>query len=171
MSAAENGGYFLFWRSYFRAIRAIRAEGVRLALYDALAAFFLDGEEPDFSQLQDQSLRGVCLALWPGLISRPNVKSGDRGTRRYFAFLRYYEDRLQSVPDQPARLALYEALAVYGLDRTAPDFSNVEEAAAGLCAAMWEDFAIYAERSWINYENGRGGGAPSGNQNAKKTTE
>jgi|LSPZ01.1.fsa_nt_gi hypothetical protein len=70
------------------------------------------------------------------------------------------------------QLKFFWAVANFGLDGTEPDF-------AGLELAVWipmRDFILNAKRkdeAWLRKqsENGRKGGAPKGNQNAKKTTQ
>lgn len=81
-----------------------------------------------------------------------------------FVFLRSFEEAAQQLDDE-LRLQFYNALILYGLFGELPeDVDPVVKALVILCAPN-----IDSAKS--RRENGKKGGAPTGNQNARKTTK
>lgn len=83
----------------------------------------------------------------------------------------FYRSFYEAISRCPADLqnALFRAVASYGLDRIEPDFSDNQ-----MAAAIWTLIRPQLDATYKRYLNGRKGGAPAGNQNARKqpkTTE
>ena len=71
----------------------------------------------------------------------------------YFELIRYL--------DADDRLALYDAILEYMFEDKEPEFD-------GLKKGIWVNIKMPLDTSKINYNNGKKGGAPKGNTNAKK---
>lgn len=85
--------------------------------------------------------------------------------RLYFKFFLSFYKAINNLPDN-AQLALYRAIAAYSLDFQEPDFSQMENAA--FIQAIWEGFRPILRDGVQHFLNGANGGAPEGNQNARK---
>ncbi len=159
--APKERRYFPYWRHYSNIIQYVDSDEVCLALYEALADYCLYGVEPDLSKVpQPQQF----AAAWHSMITRPRSRSGEPGTRRYFAFFEYYHERIQAdVIDAADRLAIYDALVDIGLDETQPDFKEAKN--KSLCMIIFADFSEYIKISWRLFKNGSAGGAPIGSKN------
>jgi len=82
--------------------------------------------------------------------------------RKSFLFYGSYLDAVERLKDKDVKLELMLAIAHYGLDRKVPKFSN------DLAAMAWVFIEPLLDANYKNYINGSKGGAPTGNQNAKK---
>ena len=85
--------------------------------------------------------------------------------RKSFVFYGSYLDAVLKLKDSQAKLELLLAIAFYGLDQKEPNFSNE------LASMAWVFIEPLLDANYQNYVNGGKGGAPIGNQNAKKTTQ
>ena len=88
-----------------------------------------------------------------------------RAERLYFKFFRSFYKAIDNLPDQ-VQLTLYRAIVAYSLDFQEPDFSQMENAA--FIQAIWEGLRPILRNGIQHYLNGGKGGAPEGNQNARK---
>lgn len=91
-----------------------------------------------------------------------------------FVFYPTFQKAIEAVKRDDVQLALYRAVANYGLYGTPPDFSAIDPIGTLNALFVPIQFAIDESkaRRTINRENGSKGGAPKGNRNAaKKTTE
>ncbi len=88
-----------------------------------------------------------------------------KAERPYFKFFRSFYKAIDNLPDQ-VQLSLYRAIVSYSLDFQEPDFTQLDNAA--FIQAIWEGFRPILRNGIKNYLNGANGGAPEGNQNAKK---
>jgi len=80
-----------------------------------------------------------------------------------FKFYRNYYELTKYLPDKE-RLQIYDSILGYM-------FEDIEPELSGLCNGIWINFKMPLDTSKNNIENGKKGGAPKGNDNAKKTTE
>ena len=80
-----------------------------------------------------------------------------------FTFYKNYYDLIKYLPDNE-RLKLLDAILKYM-------FNNEETQLEGLLNGIWINLKMPLDNSKINIKNGKKGGAPKGNNNAKKTTE
>lgn len=78
-------------------------------------------------------------------------------------FFRSFFEAGEELPDD-ARLRLYDAILRYGFCGREPDFQGIEK-------AVFIGIKPNIDASLKSIENGKKGGAPKGNQNAKKDTE
>jgi len=76
---------------------------------------------------------------------------------------------IRELPDKMLQLKYYIALCDYGLYEIEPNFSPGLETSIWLQMKALVDFSSY--RSKTNSDNGKKGGAPVGNQNARKQPE
>ena len=85
--------------------------------------------------------------------------------RESFVIYKNWVDAINRLPEE-CQLEIYKALMEYGLTGKMPD--NVST----ICSAMLVSFSVSLENSINRYlasiENGKKGGAPKGNQNARK---
>ncbi|WP_418708692.1 DUF6291 domain-containing protein [Alistipes sp.] len=86
--------------------------------------------------------------------------------RNGFTFFRSFRDAVEMTSEEE-QLVLYKAIADYALDGVEPDISTLG-ALGRLC---WTALRPNLESGIIRFRNGCNGGAPVGNQNARKTTE
>ena len=94
--------------------------------------------------------------------------------RESFVFYRSFYESIQGLPDR-VQLALFQAVARYGLDQVEPDFSGVPQQpfVEAIFAGIRPQLDANHKRFLNGYkgkEFGRLGGAPKGNTNASKTT-
>lgn len=82
-----------------------------------------------------------------------------------FVFLPSYYEAISNLPDAE-RLALYDALCMFGLYGEEP--ANLPPMAKGFFILIRPNIESSKARYKANTENGRKGGAPKGNKNAKK---
>lgn len=80
--------------------------------------------------------------------------------RESFVFYRSFRDAF-CVLDKDVRLRMYEAIIDYGLDLIEPHFEGIEK-------VLWTLIRPQLEANNKRFENGCKGGAPIGNQNARK---
>ena len=83
--------------------------------------------------------------------------------RPYFTFLRSFYEAIEQCPEG-VQLELYRAIALYGLNMIEPKEKDMSQQARPL----WSLIKPLLYKQWVNYENGRQGGAPEGNSNARK---
>lgn len=90
-----------------------------------------------------------------------------------FVFFPTFLTQIEAVKNKTVQLALFKAIANYGLYDVEPDFSDIDP--LGTLQAMFipMKYAIDGAkaRRKTNANNGRNGGAPIGNRNANKSTE
>ncbi len=77
------------------------------------------------------------------------------------SFVAYRSFEKRNLPDDE-RLALYDAVFAYGLRRESPTFNDVH------LEAIWELITPQMDANYHKRLNGKAGGAPKGNQNARK---
>jgi len=87
--------------------------------------------------------------------------------RDTFIFYRSFFEAIEEV-EAESQLPIYRAIAMYALDKKEPKLT-------GLAKVLWRLIRPQIDANWIRYENGcKGaehgfkGGAPVGNQNARK---
>lgn len=80
--------------------------------------------------------------------------------RETFIFYRSFRDAFNAL-DKDVRLRMYEAVINYGLDLVEPHFEGIEK-------VLWTLIRPQLEANNKRFENGCKGGAPMGNQNARK---
>ena len=80
--------------------------------------------------------------------------------RESFVFYRSFRDAFRAL-DKDVRLRMYEAVIDYGLDLIEPHFEGIEK-------VLWILIRPQLEANNKRFENGCKGGAPIGNQNARK---
>ena len=80
--------------------------------------------------------------------------------RESFVFYRSFRDAFRAL-DKDVRLRMYEAIIDYGLDLVEPHFEGIEK-------VLWTLIRPQLEANNKRFENGCKGGAPIGNQNARK---
>ena len=80
--------------------------------------------------------------------------------RETFIFYRSFRDAFRAL-DKDVRLRMYEAVINYGLDLIEPHFEGIEK-------VLWTLVRPQLEANNKRFENGCKGGAPIGNQNARK---
>ena len=80
--------------------------------------------------------------------------------RESFVFYRSFRDAFRAL-DKDVRLRMYEAIIDYGLDLIEPHFEGIEK-------VLWTLIRPQLEANNKRFENGCKGGAPIGNQNARK---
>ena len=90
--------------------------------------------------------------------------------KEYFVFYRSFAEVLRNLPDN-YKISLLNAMIDFGLDMKEPDFCG-----DGVLIALWSAIAPQMESNWVKTLNGyKGkdygvkGGAPIGNQNARKS--
>lgn len=102
----------------------------------------------------------------------PEMNNPETPCRESFVFYRSFNESIRRFPDD-VQLVLFRAVADYGLDRTVPDFSGVPY--QPFVEAIFAGIRPQLEANWRKWENGctggpfgELGGAPKGNQNARK---
>lgn len=81
-----------------------------------------------------------------------------------FVFYRSFEEVIEQIPEAETQLAMYKALAAYGLDGKEPELPYP----LNLVFIQMQASISGAKRRYEKQTtNGRKGGAPKGNQNAK----
>ena len=83
--------------------------------------------------------------------------------RDTFIFYRSFKESMKDLSDQD-KLVMYEAISDYSLDLKEPDLTGFPKALFSLIRPI-------LDANIQRWKNGRKGGAPVGNFNAKKTTE
>ena len=83
-----------------------------------------------------------------------------------FVFLPSYYEAIKRQKKQKDRLLLYEAVCEYGINGNMP--SNLPENLFALFILMKPNIDNTKKRRKASVENGKKGGAPAGNQNARK---
>lgn len=91
-----------------------------------------------------------------------------KAERTYFKFYQSFYKAIRNLPEQ-VQFALYRAIATYSFEFREPDFSQFENAA--FIQAIWEGFRPILRKGNQGFLNGANGGAPEGNQNARKQPE
>lgn len=87
--------------------------------------------------------------------------------KRKITFYRSFYESIKKFPSA-VRLPLYEAITAFGFDLVEPDFSGVKDKYRPFIEAVWDGIR---PQLWANHQrwlNGSDGGAPEGNQNARK---
>lgn len=82
-----------------------------------------------------------------------------------FVFYRSYFATIRNL-QQDEQLQMYNAIIEYGLNRQEPSFQ--EGKATPYLAAIWESIRPQLDANFQRFLNGCRGGAPAGNQNARK---
>lgn len=85
--------------------------------------------------------------------------------RESFVFYRSFYESIGRLPDD-VQLALFRAVADYGLDQVVPDFTGVPS--RPFVEAIFAGIRPQLDANYKRFLNGCGGGAPVGNQNARK---
>lgn len=85
--------------------------------------------------------------------------------RNSFVFYRSFYESIGSLPDD-AQLILLRAVVKYGLDQAIPDFSGVP--LQPFIEAIFAGIRPQLDANYNKWLNGLNGGAPIGNQNARK---
>lgn len=80
--------------------------------------------------------------------------------RKYFAFFASFFEAIDECPIEYQR-DIYRAITLYGLH-------HEEMPLEGVAKAIFISIKPALEKGWTKYNNGAGGGAPIGNQNANK---
>lgn len=70
---------FTFYRSFWEAVRMIRKKTARAEAYDAICAYALDKEEPDFDSMDDAAAIAVRMAMPILDTGRRKANSGKKG--------------------------------------------------------------------------------------------
>lgn len=83
-----------------------------------------------------------------------------------FTFYRSFRDSIEYA-EQAEQLILYKAIADYALDGVEPDITTLGR----LGQMCWTSLKPNIRAGYVRFTNGCKGGAPVGNQNAKKSTE
>ena len=83
-----------------------------------------------------------------------------------FTFYRSFRDSI-GFADPSEQLILYKAVADYALDGVEPDITTLGR----LGQMCWTSLKPNIRAGFVRFANGCKGGAPVGNQNAKKSTE
>ena len=83
--------------------------------------------------------------------------------RKGFMFYKTFDESLETLPEEEQK-TMYRAIVKYGLYRIDPQLS-------GFCASLWKLIKPALDSSWKNYYNARKGGAPLGNQNARRRVD
>lgn len=94
--------------------------------------------------------------------------------RDSFIFYRSFFNSLEKCPSE-IQLPLFKAIARYALDYSEPDFSDSSH--EHFAEAVWEGIKPQLQSNYVKFINGckgaefgKLGGAPKGNQNARKST-
>lgn len=83
-----------------------------------------------------------------------------------FTFYRSFRDSIEYA-DPAEQLILYKAVADYALDGVEPDLATLGR----LGLMCWTSLKPNVRAGFARFKNGCKGGAPAGNQNARKTTK
>ena len=86
--------------------------------------------------------------------------------REAFSFFRSFRDAVEFA-DPAEQLILFKAIVNYGLDGTEPDVETFSR----LGQMCWTSLKPNLRSGFNKFVNGCKGGAPKGNQNARKTTK
>ena len=84
--------------------------------------------------------------------------------RDHFTFFRSFQEAIDQC-DEKDQLPLYRGIVNFALDGKEPVFNNP------LLKLAWTLIRPNLEKGSRNWKNGCNGGAPTGNQNARKTTQ
>ena len=83
--------------------------------------------------------------------------------RKGFMCYRSFRDAINELPIEE-RLQVYEAIVDYALDKIEPDTAKM----SGAVRMAWKLIRPTLDADWTRWQNGCQGGAPAGNQNARK---
>lgn len=92
------------------------------------------------------------------------IQQTEQKRRNYFTFFRSFQEAIDQC-DEKDQLPLYRGIVNYALDGKEPIFDNP------LLKLAWTLIRPNLKKGLINFENGCKGGAPTDNQNARKTTK
>ena len=84
-----------------------------------------------------------------------------RGQETFIFYASWYQS-IEALENDTEKLVLYRAIAEYGLYHIEP--THLKGVEVALWYAIWPNI----ESQWKNFINGKKGGAPRGNTNAKK---
>lgn len=84
--------------------------------------------------------------------------------RQFTPFFVSFEEAINDLDDKDVQLSLYRAIVRYGLYGEVPELS-------GIAATLWRLILPALQSNRKQFINGSSGGAPKGNQNARKTTQ
>ncbi len=84
--------------------------------------------------------------------------------RQFTPFFVSFEEAINDLDDKDMQLSLYRAIVRYGLYGEVPELS-------GIAATLWRLILPALQSNRKQFINGSSGGAPKGNQNARKTTQ
>jgi len=93
------------------------------------------------------------------------MKDTDIKELNSFVFYRSYHATIRNLQPEE-QLQMYNAIIDYGLNREEPSFP--EGNASPYLSAIWESIRPQLDANYQRFLNGCRGGAPSGNQNARK---
>lgn len=87
-----------------------------------------------------------------------------------FVFYPSFRDQLKAIKNNDVRLSIFDALADYGVCGIEPDFTEIDPLGTieALFVPMRQDIDKAKARYFACVENGKKGGAPKGNKNARK---
>ena len=88
--------------------------------------------------------------------------------RDSFIFYRSFFESIGELPDA-FRLAMYDAICRFALNHEEPDFGSGAD--APFFRALWGVIRPVLDANWQRFLNGRRGGAPEGNKNARKNNQ
>lgn len=110
-----------------------------------------------------------------GAYSIQNKDTNNCSERQSFVFYRSFSESIKMLPMQ-LRLPLYEAITDFGLNGQEPTFEDFQD--KYILCAVWVGMRPQLEANRIKWENackgapfGVKGGAPKGNQNARKSRQ
>ena len=84
--------------------------------------------------------------------------------RQFTPFFVSFEEAINDLDDKDMQLSLYRAIVRYGLYGEVPELS-------GIAGTLWRLILPALQSNRKQFINGSSGGAPKGNQNARKTTQ
>lgn len=82
-------------------------------------------------------------------------------------FYRSFYKSISKFPDD-VQFFFYRSIVLYGLDLVEPDFSLVPNQYQPFVEAVWDGIRPQLDANHRRFHNGNKGGAPKGNQNARK---
>lgn len=86
--------------------------------------------------------------------------NAENESRDSFIFYRSFKNAIDDLEDKD-KLSLYEAIVLYALDRKTSEMTNLPK-------ILFKLIKPQLDANWRKSLNGKKGGAPIGNQNAKK---
>ncbi len=92
------------------------------------------------------------------------IQQMEQERRNHFTFFRSFQEAIDQC-DEEDQLPLYRGIVNYALDGKEPVFDNP------MLKLAWTLIRPNLGKGLRNWKNGCNGGAPAGNQNARKTTE